>query len=308
MPLIPVAGGNPNDPTPAAGVKVDRIDLALIDPQGLPVGTPVVDTSGNAWTLTESTATVDHTTTEAVAGCPSLRWIQGGGGGGGGSGGGFGSDTLVALPNSTPANVTALELVTTLSTATAGAEVSHWVVKLLNAGAQTTALDIKPLQTLFPVGAAAAPGVSFQGMTSSGFYHDAFGTAISVSVGIGGTQHTLFDRGTVNQMQIIGRGLFLTGDGGEVVFGSQIIADGTFTSRALALSPQGTVLGMPVASGRLATSAVKGFVYLQGSNGVPAGTPAFLDTGKIPCCIDDVTGTGKFWAYINGTWRGVALA
>ncbi len=67
----------------------------------------------------------------------------------------FGSDTLVQLPNGVSTPVNALELIASLTTSTAGAEVSQWLIKLLNAGAQVTALTVKPNATQFPVGTTA---------------------------------------------------------------------------------------------------------------------------------------------------------
>jgi hypothetical protein len=80
--LIPVVAGDANATAPANGYKVQNTNLATLDARGIPVGTTIWDTTGTAWTLEQSTSTVDHTTVEAVAGCPTLRWKTGGGGGG----------------------------------------------------------------------------------------------------------------------------------------------------------------------------------------------------------------------------------
>lgn len=48
---------------------------------GMPVGFIVCDSTGQNWQLTASTATVDHTAVEKVAGNPQLRWLAYTGGG-----------------------------------------------------------------------------------------------------------------------------------------------------------------------------------------------------------------------------------
>ncbi len=56
----------------------------------------------------------------------------------------FGSDTSILLPNASAANVTALEVISSLSTNTAAAEVSQWLIKLLRAGAQNNSYLLTP--------------------------------------------------------------------------------------------------------------------------------------------------------------------
>lgn len=51
---------------------------------GLPVGFIIADTTGQNWQLTVSSALVNHTSVEACAGNPGLRWLTYSGGGGGG--------------------------------------------------------------------------------------------------------------------------------------------------------------------------------------------------------------------------------
>lgn len=58
--------------------------------------------------------------------------------------GGLSAAQTVQLPNSVPALVTALELDTTLTTNTPGAEVSRWVIKLLKAGVSTNFYQFDP--------------------------------------------------------------------------------------------------------------------------------------------------------------------
>lgn len=74
----------------------------------------------------------------------------------------FGEDTTLFAPNSAmpPTLVKELELVATLSTSTAGSEASRWGIKLLLAGSQVTAQDIRGNQTIFPDTGATVPSVA----------------------------------------------------------------------------------------------------------------------------------------------------
>jgi hypothetical protein len=56
----------------------------------------------------------------------------------------FGSNTIVPQTNSLSATVNALQLLTTLTTSTAGSEVSRWLIQLLSGGTQLTGLQIDP--------------------------------------------------------------------------------------------------------------------------------------------------------------------
>lgn len=58
--------------------------------------------------------------------------------------GGLSAASIVTLPNSLSVQVNALELDTTLSTNTSGAEVSRFVIKLLKAGASTNFYQFDP--------------------------------------------------------------------------------------------------------------------------------------------------------------------
>jgi hypothetical protein len=90
----------------------------------------------------------------------------------------FGANTSVSLPNSSSANVTSLQLITTLTTNTAGSETSNLVLKLLSAGTQISPFTMTPTAlTLTPtVGAAsggstaAAPAFWFGNDTATGIY------------------------------------------------------------------------------------------------------------------------------------------
>lgn len=59
-------------------------------------------------------------------------------------GGGFGADTIVPLPNSALANVSAWESIISLTSNTPSSEASQWVGKYLKAGAQVTVFTWTP--------------------------------------------------------------------------------------------------------------------------------------------------------------------
>lgn len=65
----------------------------------------------------------------------------------------FGADTVIQLPNSTSAQVSALELITSLTTNTAGSEVSKFLMKLLSTGAQVSAFSFEPSELVTDSGA-----------------------------------------------------------------------------------------------------------------------------------------------------------
>jgi hypothetical protein len=67
--------------------------------------------------------------------------------------GGYGSDAIVDLPNSNAALVEASELVTSLTTQTAGSEVSRFLLKLLSAGAKMTVVQFDPASWTVDFGA-----------------------------------------------------------------------------------------------------------------------------------------------------------
>jgi len=62
--------------------------------------------------------------------------------------GGFGADTTVSLPNASAGLVPALELIASLTSSVVGSEASQWLIKVLTAGAQVSAMQIGPAQTL----------------------------------------------------------------------------------------------------------------------------------------------------------------
>lgn len=72
----------------------------------------------------------------------------------------FSTDTILQLPNSTPANVNALELISSLTTNTAGSEVSRWLMKLLRGGLVENAYTFDP-GTLTMDGAGTTKAINF---------------------------------------------------------------------------------------------------------------------------------------------------
>ena len=84
--------------------------------------------------------------------------------------------------------------------------------------------------------------------------------------------------------------------------GTNVLDYGVTTTGAWTIQ-NSVILG----TGALATTATSGFLYLDSCAGAPTGVPAAA-TGRVPIVIDTSTGTGKLWAYIGSTWRGIALA
>ena len=70
---------------------------------------------------------------------------------------------------------------------------------------------------------------------------------------------------------------------------------------------QATAGGVINAAGAIATTATSGFMYNASCAGTPTGVPTTV-TGSVPFIFDTSTGTGKLWAYIGGSWVGVALS
>jgi hypothetical protein len=228
---------------------------------------------------TTNPGTVEFTTDNGVS------WNAAGGSGG------FGSDAKVPLANSSSVNVTALELVTSLTTATAGAEVSKWVVSLLSAGVQVTAQDIRAGQTLFPNGTVAAPGVAFQGAAGSGLSYDV------------PTSGLIFSVGGVQRMTLIGSTMTMLADASKIVMGT--LGQGTYGMNGLTAQIASTLGDVEVgADGATATNATFGFLQLPGCAGAPSGVPAQTKTGKIPLIVDSTN--FKIYCNFGGTWKSTA--
>jgi hypothetical protein len=56
-------------------VGVGFVPLDQLDPRAINAGKPVADTAGGYWTLATSSASVNHTSVEAVFNTPSMRWL-----------------------------------------------------------------------------------------------------------------------------------------------------------------------------------------------------------------------------------------
>jgi hypothetical protein len=205
--------------------------------------------------------------------------------------GGFGSDTLVPLPNASASNVTALELVTSLTAATAGSEVSKWVVSLLSAGVQVTAMDVRPGQTLFPNGTVAAPGVAFQGAVGSGLSYDV------------PTSGMIFSVGGVQRMTLIGSTMTMLADASKISMGT--LGQGTYGMNGLTAQIASSLGDVEIGTdGATATGATSGFLQLPGCAGAPTGVPGQTKTGKVPMIIDSTN--FKIYCNFGGTWKSTA--
>ena len=261
-------------------------DLATLDVGGLTIGTRVYALDAAAdFILSISTATVDHVTVEAVDGYTGLRWLSS-------STGGFGSDTIVDLPNSNSANVSALELIASLTSNTAGAEASKWVIKLLTGGAQTTALDLRPAQVLLPTASQAAPSYAFQAAPDTGMYYLA-GTAITFAFG-GVAQFFIEPTGVATAS---GHSYFVNTDA--------LRGMGTPDLANIMLFSNGDMqMG---ADGALATNAVVGFLDIPTCAGAPTGTRTNVRTGKA-AIVYDSTNNQLYVGVGNGsTWKKTAV-
>jgi hypothetical protein len=206
----------------------------------------------------------------------------------------FGSDTTVKLPNSASALVSALELIASLTTNTAGSEVSQWLIKLLSAGAQVSSYVLGVLGLTVPVGSTAVPSINFAGDTTSGMY-----------------------RQNTGDMRLIDRavGCLSWGQAGIL---NLLTATGFFWSNGTGTYQQGpnnANLGLRGAatgnaevgtSGAIATTATAGFINMPSCAGAPTGVPANVSTGKVPHVVD--TANSKVWYNIGGTWKGVVVA
>lgn len=234
----------------------------------------------------------------------------------------FGADTTILLPNSTPANVSAWEGVASLTTATAGSEVSQYLIKLLDgasANHQVTAMTIGPRQTLFPTNTdQRTPGVAMAGHASTGLTWLASGSLSTEVLGlaVGNTTPSL------PNFQFDSSGtLVLSGGGGgaRVYFGSALdMVIGKFGSATTLTinnsNGAGTIVNqiggvtaleidhnLNAKLGKTApgTTATNGFACIPACAGPPTGafTPPAGFAGLV---ADNVNGK----AYLNtaGTW------
>jgi hypothetical protein len=243
-------------------------------------------TPGPTWAseLTANMTTIDTHDHSAGKGAP-ITAISGG----------FGSDTLVTLPNASASDVNALELITTLTTNTPGVEASKWVLKLLSAGAQVTALDLRPGQLLAASGLVGAPAYSFQSFPTAGLMASAgIGGNGDVRVVVNGTSLVFFDwqlgimTAGFGYSYMIGidalRGFGQNGSGGNLyLFGDKNFQIG--------------------ANGALNTTATVGYLEIPSCAGAPTGVPSPIGTGKIILHYDSTN--NKIYAY-NGAWKSTA--
>jgi hypothetical protein len=240
-----------------------------------------------------------------------MRWNNGGlevtsnGGSTWGSAGagGFGSDTLVQLPNSVATLVTALEVITTLPTNTAGAEVSQWDVKLLNGGAQGTAATFKPAAFLVPTGASANPGLSFISFPTAGLVP-------GVGIGTLGAINVVANATPILQVDYQ-FGLMTIGSGYFYYLGTDHLrgmgyaaADASAGAMNLCLfSNKDVQIGQDNA---LNTTATFGFLDMPACAGAPTGVPDSVRTGKIAFVVDSTN--FKLYGRFGASWKSVTLA
>lgn len=212
----------------------------------------------------------------------------------------FGSDTTVQLPNAAATLVNALELIASLTTATAGSEVSQWLIKLLTGGAQGTFYTLKPSGVTIPAGTAAAPAVNFTGLTNYGFFTQ--GATNGVSLAVNGAETIRFSS-TLGGIWITGDGSLgmSTGSSAQIKF-IQRVTGAAATGIAEATSINGTIVGATAAADIL-TSSGAGFLYEPNMAGAPTVAPTSAFTGKRATVFDDTN--GKQWAYLGS--RYVAL-
>jgi hypothetical protein len=208
-----------------------------------------------------------------------------------GGGGGFGSDVLVPLPNSSAVNVTALELVASLTTDTPGAETGAWAHKLISGGAQTTSQDERPAQTLFPQGGSAAtPPMSFQDYPHSGLYATNGSGSGATIVSVNSYPMLLCD---------YAHGVVSGGSpGNPFLVGTDYLRGmGQLGSNVELFSNADVQVG---ADGALATNATLGFLDVPSMAGTPSGTPGQVRGGKAPILVDS---SGHHLWFNDGSWR-----
>lgn len=198
----------------------------------------------------------------------------------------FGSNVSVPLTNSASAPVTALQLIASLTTATAGVEVSKWLVKVLSGGAQVDGLSVEDTQ--------------LGGRHRFYFLDDT---------------DTYIENGSANRLDFVAGGVLLAtfnavgftlnaGAGVNAMFfggGSEVNYNG---AGSLVLTPGNRHVQIG-AAGALATSAVGGFPTIPTCAGTPTGVPANLAAGHAPYIID--TTAGKFWAFYGAAWHFATL-
>lgn len=202
---------------------------------------------------------------------------------------GFGADTEIDLLNNASALVKALELISTLTTTTAGAEASNWVIKTLIAGAQVISAQLSGDRALFPTGnvGSAIAGVGFTGVAAgNGIAYDSGNGALGFLSG--GAYRALFNGdqfwmlGGLANIQLNDSTLGRIGPDGAI---------------QLATGGKDMVMGTSTA---LATNATQGFLQIPTCAGVPTGTIANLRTGHVALVFNSTT--HKLYANDGSGW------
>lgn len=242
----------------------------------------------------------------------------------------FSADSSIMLNNSTPAAVTAFEGISTLTTATAGSEVSKYEIRLLDGTAsahQSVVMSLRPFQVLYQWNTNVSPSnptYAFAGdahANSTGIYYDPAG-------GFGGTYAMKFvvngGPGAGNPTMILSNStgdLSLTYPNPKIQFSS---AQDFYITRAaggggvynttnatgdhqlqISGSPGLTVTHLKsvlIGSAAVATTATDGFLYVTASAGPPTGVPTPV-AGRIPFTVDSTN--GKAYIYVNSAWAAL---
>jgi hypothetical protein len=220
----------------------------------------------------------------------------------------FSADTTVQLNNSTPAAVSAWESIITLPTATAGAEVSQWVVKTLNAGAQISALTIKgttwtgPATTLTLIGSSGSgtgsslilvsnpshDGRILFGSSGNVFYDEAAATLKTTE----SVPFSLLRSGAQNGLD--------KGGSGNLNIGTSIASAVTIYTNTTTKITVPALGGLVVGAAAIATNATDGFLYIPTCAGTPTAVPT-TQTGTMAMVFD--TTNHKLYLY-DGSWKG----
>jgi hypothetical protein len=165
------------------------------------------------------------------------------------------------------------------------------VVKLLTAGAQVTALDVRPRQVLIPNdGSAALPSVSFSSYQFAGLWY----VPTTFSCGIGG--------GGSGGMHVSSNTARLMNNSFTLVFGP---ADSNMylTRGANSFFQVVATGGVQFANAALATNFTTGYLTIPSCAGTPTGVPANIPTGQMPIVYDSTNNT---IAVYNGGWKQTA--
>ncbi|MES2339287.1 MAG: hypothetical protein V4537_14430 [Pseudomonadota bacterium] len=223
---------------------------------------------GSAWQFT--------TTGVIVVGSTSLAFTQV-------SPPSFGSDVSVPLVNGSSQSVTAMRLLASLTTATAGAEVGKWLVQLITAGTVSDALSIEKAQLGSP------DKIFFLGEPT-----------------------TFINRPSTGRFEFTGAGsLYMILNGSGLTMNSLPISPGSTSS--ISYNGAGSIVITPTnrhvqlgAAGAHVTTDVGGYVTIAGTPGTPTGVPGNLASGHVPMAID--TTNGKPCWFYGAAWHCTVAA